>query len=85
MIIALTAVQLSEIKGSLLTSLVISLYVVYLGYSAVSKNPQEACNPFLAQESNPFDIAVGLALTAVSLAWTGWIWTAEGRLSRAGV
>ena len=85
MIVALTAVQLSGIEGSLLTSSVISLYDVYLGYLAVSKNPQEARNPFLTQESNLFDITVGLAMTSVSLAWTGWIWTAEGRLSRAGV
>ena len=28
---------------------------------------------------------MGLALTAVSLAWAGWSWTAEGRLSGDGV
>jgi len=85
MIIALTAVQLSGVEGSLLTSSVISLYVVYLGYSAVSKNPHEICNPQLARENNPYDIAVGLFLTAVSLAWTGWSWTAADRLSGDGV
>lgn len=85
MIVALTAVQLSGVDGSLLTSSVISLYVVYLGYLAVSKNPHEICNPQLARENNPYDTALGLALTSLSLAWTGWSWTAEDRLSGDGV
>ncbi|KAL9185001.1 hypothetical protein ACHAXT_002778 [Thalassiosira profunda] len=80
-IVAVTVVQLSGVDGSLLTSSVISLYVVYLGYSAVSKNPHGSCNPLLAKENDPYDIAIGLVLTALSLAWTGWSWTAEDRLS----
>lgn len=85
LIVALTVVQLSGVEGSLLTSSVLSLYVVYLGYSAVSKNPHETCNPQLGKENNPFDIVMGLVLTAMSLAWTGWSYTAEGRLSGDGV
>mmetsp|Transcript_42636 Transcript_42636/g.89470 ORF Transcript_42636/g.89470 Transcript_42636/m.89470 type:complete len:489 (+) Transcript_42636:153-1619(+) len=84
-IIAVTLLQLSGVDGSLLTSSVISLYVVYLGYSAVSKNPHGACNPQLAKENDPYDIVMGLFLTALSLAWTGWSWTAEDRLSGDGV
>lgn len=84
-ILAVTIVQLSGVDGSLLTSSVISLYVVYLGYSAVSKNPHGQCNPHLARENNPYDIVMGLVLTALSLAWTGWSWTAEDRLSGDGV
>lgn len=84
-IIAVTLVQLSGFEGSLLTSSVISLYVVYLGYSAVSKNPHGLCNPQLARENDPYDIVMGLFLTALSLAWTGWSWTAEDRLSSDGV
>lgn len=83
--LAVTILQLSGTEGSLLTSSVISLYVVYLGYSAVSKNPHEVCNAQLVQENNPYDIAMGLFLTALSLAWTGWSWTAEDRLSSDGV
>ena len=84
-IIAVTVIQLSGFEGSLLTSSVISMYVVYLGYSAVSKNPHGICNPQLARENNPLDICIGLTLTALSLAWTGWSWTAEDRLSGDGV
>lgn len=84
-IIAATMVQLSGLDGSLLTSSVISLYVVYLGYSAVSKNPHGMCNPQLARANDPWDIVMGLFLTALSLAWTGWSWTAEDRLSGDGV
>lgn len=84
-ILTVTVVQLSGTEGSLLTSSVISLYVVYLGYSAVSKNPHGVCNPQLAEENNPYDITMGLLLTALSLAWTGWSWTAEDRLSTEGV
>ena len=83
--IAVTVLQLSGVEGSLLTSSVISLYVVYLGYSAVSKNPHGQCNPQLAHENDPYDIIMGLVLTALSLAWTGWSWTAEDRLSGEGV
>jgi hypothetical protein len=83
-IVAVTAVQLSGLEGSLLTSSVISLYVVYLGYSAVSKNPDGMCNPALGREGDPWDIVAGLLLTALSLAWTGWSWTAEDRLSVDG-
>lgn len=84
-ILAVTAVQLSGVEGSLLTSSVISFYVVYLGYSAVSKNPHGECNPSLAKDNDPLNIVVGLVLTALSLAWTGWSWTAEDRLSADGV
>jgi len=63
---------------------VISLYAVYLGYSAVSKNPNGICNPQLASENDTCVIAVGLLITAFSLALTGWSWTAEYRLGSAG-
>jgi hypothetical protein len=80
-IIAVTVVQLSGFEGSLLTSSVISIYAVYLCYSAISKNPHSACNPQLANDNDPWGMCIGLLLTAVSLAWTGWSWTAEDRLS----
>ena len=80
-IVGVTAVQLSGVDGSLLTSSAMSLYAVYLAYSAVSKNPNSVCNPQLGSESNPLDIAMGLALTALSLAWMGWSYTAEDRLT----
>eukprot|EP00977_Amphora_coffeiformis_P010481 scaffold2460_cov178-Amphora_coffeaeformis.AAC.2 len=83
-ILAFTAIQLSGSEGSLLTSSIISLYTVYLAYSMVSKNPNGVCNPHLAS-NDAWGITIGLSLTAISLAWTGWSWTAESRLNAEGV
>lgn len=82
--VALTAIQLSGTEGSLLTSSVMSLYVAYLAYSMVSKNPNGHCNPHIGT-NDVWGIAIGLTLTAISLAWTGWSWTAEDRLNVDGV
>jgi hypothetical protein len=80
-VIVITVIQLSGFEGSLLTSSVISIYAVYLCYSAISKNPHQVCNPQLTNNNDPWGISIGLLLTGVSLAWTGWSWTAEDRLS----
>jgi serine incorporator 1/3 len=81
-IIGMTAIQLSSSdgEGSLLTSSVMSLYATYLCFSIVSHNPNGRCNPRLGQNDS-WGIVIGLFLTTVSLAWTGWSWSAEGRLS----
>ena len=84
-IIAVSLFQLSGTEGSLLTSSIISLYLVYLGYSSVSMNPHGACNPQLAKGNDTWDIIIGLLLTGISLAWTGWSWTAEERITAGGV
>lgn len=83
-ILAFTAIQLSGSEGSLLTSSIISVYTVYLAYSMVSKNPDATCNPHLAS-NDAWGITIGLSLTAISLAWTGWSWTAQSRLNLEGV
>lgn len=83
-IIAFTGIQLSGSEGSLLTSSIISLYTVYLAYSMVSKNPNGECNPHLAS-NDTWGIVIGLTLTGISLAWTGWSWTAENRLNSDAV
>jgi hypothetical protein len=79
-VVAMTALQLSGGDGSLLTSGVMSLYVVYLCFSIVSKNPLGECNPSLGEKS-VWGITIGLLLTIVSMVWTGWSWSAEARLS----
>ena len=84
-IIAVTVLQLSGTEGSLLTSSIISIYAVYLGYSSVSMNPNGACNPQLMRGNDTWDMVIGLLLTSISLAWTGWSWTAEERISASGV
>ncbi|KAL3800733.1 LOW QUALITY PROTEIN: hypothetical protein ACHAWO_013275 [Cyclotella atomus] len=83
-IIGVTILQLSGTEGGLLTSSIISLYVVYLGYSSVSMNPLGACNPQLARGNDTWDMILGLVLTSISLAWTGWSWTAEERVTTSG-
>ena len=75
-IIAVTGLQLYTCESSLLSSAVISTYITYLAYNIVSKNPNGVCNPALGK-SDTFGIIVGLSLTMVSLAWTGYSWTAD--------
>jgi hypothetical protein len=74
--IGLTVVQLSCEEASLFTSSCIFAYSTYLLYTAVSKNPQEKCNPQLA-EQNIGGVVLGLAVTLVGLAWTGYSYTAH--------
>ena len=76
----MTAIQLAGSEGSLLTSGVMSLYAVYLAFMMVSKNPEGKCNPMLG-EDNTTGIIIGIILTSISLAWTGWSWSAEDRLN----
>lgn len=79
-VVAMTVIQLIGREGSLLTSAVMSLYVMYLAFMMVSKNPNAQCNPRLG-ENDTWGVVVGLFLTTISLIWTGWSWTAEERLS----
>jgi len=83
-ILAVVVVQLTGSDGSLLTTSVISAYATYLAYSVVSKNPKEQCNPTLGSD-DVWGIVVGLLLTMISLAWTGFSWTAENRLNVEGI
>jgi hypothetical protein len=45
MMILIPAAQLSGEEGSLLSTAAVSLWAVYLCYTAVSKNPNATCNP----------------------------------------
>ena len=79
-IIGVSVLQLffSE-EGSTLTTSVLSAYSTYLAYSTLTKNPDGHCNPTLGSE-DVSGIVIGLCLTMLSLAWTGWSWTAESRI-----
>jgi len=86
-ILAIVAIQMFVPNlegGSLLTTSVIAAYATYLAYSVVSKNPNGECNPSLGN-NDVGGIVVGLALTVVSCAWTGWSWTAGDRLNPEGL
>eukprot|EP00560_Eucampia_antarctica_P006124 CAMPEP_0197825010 /NCGR_PEP_ID=MMETSP1437-20131217/2160_1 /TAXON_ID=49252 ORGANISM="Eucampia antarctica, Strain CCMP1452" /NCGR_SAMPLE_ID=MMETSP1437 /ASSEMBLY_ACC=CAM_ASM_001096 /LENGTH=418 /DNA_ID=CAMNT_0043424839 /DNA_START=129 /DNA_END=1382 /DNA_ORIENTATION=+ len=77
-----TAVQLTGEESSLFTSMALFSYATFLCYTAVSKNPNSDCNPKLGQE-DVFGSIIGIGITFLSLAWTGWSATAENRVSLA--
>jgi hypothetical protein len=52
----------------------------YFWLLAVSKNPNQECNPQLG-EDNIIGIVLGVGLTTISLAWTGWSETAEAKIN----
>mmetsp|Transcript_1098 Transcript_1098/g.1967 ORF Transcript_1098/g.1967 Transcript_1098/m.1967 type:complete len:521 (-) Transcript_1098:138-1700(-) len=76
--IGLTAVQLlSGEEASLFTSSCIFAYSTYLLYTAVGRNPREKCNPQLGQDNNIGGIVLGLVVTLLGMAWTGYSYTAH--------
>lgn len=52
----------------------------FLCYSAVARNPNEACNPNVGQDET-LTIILGVIVTFVSLAWAGWSYTAEDKFN----
>jgi serine incorporator 1/3 len=78
--VALPIAQMAGGEGSLLSVACISAWATYLCYTAVSKNPDASCNPRFG-DSSPISIAFGLAITLLSLAWAGWSYTAEDKLT----
>mmetsp|Transcript_32370 Transcript_32370/g.49513 ORF Transcript_32370/g.49513 Transcript_32370/m.49513 type:complete len:340 (+) Transcript_32370:42-1061(+) len=78
--IAITGAQLSGEEGSLLSSAVMFTYATFLCYNAISKNPDATCNPRLG-EQDVLAVVLGIGLTILSLAWTGWSSTAEKRVN----
>jgi len=80
MSVIITVAQLCSDEGSLLSSSIIVAYATYLVVTAVSKNPNAECNPRLGS-NDIVGIVVGTGLTVLSLAWTGWSYTADRRFS----
>jgi hypothetical protein len=78
--IAITAAQLSGEEGSLLASASVCTWAIFLCYTAVSKNPDGECNPRMGEPDN-LSIVLGIAVTIMSLGWTGWSYTAEDKLT----
>jgi len=66
-----------------LTSAVVSAYSAYLVYTAVSKNPNEACNPAV-NDVNILNIVIGVVFTLASILWAGWSSTAGNKLASSG-
>jgi hypothetical protein len=78
--VCIHAAQLSGEEGSLLSSSLFSAWACFLCYTAVSRNPNEECNPRLGEVEVP-TIVLGLMVTFVSLGWAGWAYTAEDMLT----
>lgn len=84
MIVITTVIQLTGEEASLLTSATIAIYATYLCYSAVIRNPNGNCNPRLSSYDVGHDtlsVVIGIILTLISLAWTGFSMTDEETLS----
>lgn len=71
-----TVLQLFGTESSLFTSAAVFTYSTYLCFTAVSKNPNENCNPKVG-EKDQFSIVLGICITLLSLSWTGWSLTAH--------
>ena len=77
--LVVTASQLTGDEGSLLASSLVTAYATMLCYSAVSQNPNDACNPQL-DAADILSITIGMVLTIVSLGYVGWSTTADSTL-----
>jgi len=70
-----TGIQLTGEEASLFASAAIFAYSTFLLYTAVSKNPNDECNPQLGEE-NVLGIVLGVGLTMIGVLWTGYSKTA---------
>lgn len=77
-----TLIQLTGEEASLFTSMSLFAYATFLCYTSVVKNPNAECNPRLG-EDDIFGIILGITVTFISLAWTGWSATAQKRLGES--
>eukprot|EP00522_Entomoneis_paludosa_P001751 CAMPEP_0172476966 /NCGR_PEP_ID=MMETSP1065-20121228/70651_1 /TAXON_ID=265537 /ORGANISM="Amphiprora paludosa, Strain CCMP125" /LENGTH=445 /DNA_ID=CAMNT_0013235203 /DNA_START=421 /DNA_END=1755 /DNA_ORIENTATION=+ len=82
MMVLITAAQLSGEEGNLLSSAAVSLWAVFLCYTAVAKNPDESCNPQYG-EQDKIGVVLSIIVMGISMCWTGWSYTAEDRLTQA--
>lgn len=81
--VVITAAQLFGGESCLLSSSIVCIWSAYVVFSAVTKNPDGTCNPSLGNPSY-FVVAVGLLVTFLNVAWTGWSYAAERMLVADG-
>jgi len=83
LIMIITVTQLTGEQGSLLSSAIMASWATYLCFSAVTKNPNEQCNPYLYR-NDISGIVMGLIIALIGLGWTGFSYTAESTISGGG-
>ncbi|KAG8461261.1 hypothetical protein KFE25_002450 [Diacronema lutheri] len=93
--VGLSALSVSPVAehGAILTSAVVTSWLFFLVYSALTGVPDAACNPLVQQQYDDLRLAVGLVFAAVSVAYCAWAYGAsvgerepakpEARLTRA--
>ncbi len=67
-------IQLMGTNGSIITTSILSLYVAYLSYTAVSLNPNIQCNSSLASNDSQWTyglgpVVIGIVLSFISILW----------------
>ena len=82
LMVLITVAQLSGEEGNLLASSAVSLWAVFLCYTAVSKNPNESCNPQFGEQDTA-GVVLSIIVLILSMTWTGWSYTAEDKLMGA--
>ena len=53
-----------------------------MSFLSVARNPEAQCNPFLGDQ-DALGICIGVTITLISLAYTGWSYTADSTLGNS--
>lgn len=61
-----------ETARGLMPGAVVWIYAAYLAWGALTSNPDKDCNPLGGTGDSPAQIVIGLAITALSLAYTAY-------------
>jgi hypothetical protein len=69
LVVVALLLQLRGERGSITTSAIVAIYVAYLTFSALTLNPDEACNATAKSNSKYLALVLGVVLAFVSIAW----------------
>jgi len=56
--------------------------ILILLFVSVARNPEAECNPFLGKEDT-LGVLIGVTITLISLAYTGWSYTADSAMGNS--
>lgn len=77
--VCLSVLSISPVAehGALLTSAVVTFWLTWLCYSALTSVPDAPCNPLVAQPYDDLRLAMGLVFGAASVAYSAWAYGAN--------